>query len=150
LICTWMADFSLLFPCFLSIFLRTFFVSFVLFCFLNLFHFFFCFLYIFLFLNFSYFPLFFLHFCSLFFSSLSAYHSFIHSFIHPSINQWLYSPLLGPGLFFSFVIIFTQTLGLLGRVISQSRGRYLHTGQHKQNKRTHTHPCLEWYSNPRS
>jgi hypothetical protein len=38
----------------------------------------------------------------------------IHSFIH----QWLYSPLLGPGLFFSFVIIFTQMAGFLGRVIS--------------------------------
>jgi hypothetical protein len=59
---------------------------------------------------------------------------FIHSFIH----QWLYSPLLGPGLFFSFVIFFTQTVGLLGRVISTSQGRYLHTGQHKQNKRTET------------
>jgi hypothetical protein len=45
-----------------------------------------------------------------------------HSFIH----QWLYSPLLGPGLFFSFVIIFTQAVGLLGRVISPLQGRYLH------------------------
>jgi hypothetical protein len=32
------------------------------------------------------------------------------SFIH----QQLYGPLLGPGLFFSFVIIFRQTVGLLG------------------------------------
>jgi hypothetical protein len=53
------------------------------------------------------------------------------SFIH----QWLYSHLLGLGIFFSFVIIFTQTIGLLGRVISPSQGRYVHT-QHKQNKRT--------------
>jgi hypothetical protein len=44
--------------------------------------------------------------------------------------QWFYSPLLSPSLFFSFVIFFTQTVGLLGRVISPSRGRYLHTGQH--------------------
>jgi hypothetical protein len=50
-----------------------------------------------------------------------------HSFIH----QWLYSPLLGPGFFFTFVIIFTQTVGLLGRWISTSQGRYLRTGQYK-------------------
>jgi hypothetical protein len=40
------------------------------------------------------------------------------------IRQWLYSLLLCPGLFFSFVIFFTQTLELLGRVISPSQGRY--------------------------
>jgi hypothetical protein len=56
------------------------------------------------------------------------------SFIH----QWLYSPLLGPGLFFSFVICFTQTVGLLGRVISPSYGRYLHTEQHKHRINAHT------------
>jgi hypothetical protein len=38
----------------------------------------------------------------------------INSFIH----QWLYSPLLGSGLFDSFIFIFTQTVGVLGRVIS--------------------------------
>jgi hypothetical protein len=48
------------------------------------------------------------------------------SFIH----QWLYSHLLGPGLFFSFVILFTQMVGLLGRGISQSQGRHLHTDIH--------------------
>jgi hypothetical protein len=48
----------------------------------------------------------------------------MHSFIH----QWLYSPLLGPGLFFSSVIFLTQTVGLLGRVIGPSQGRYIHTG----------------------
>jgi hypothetical protein len=53
--------------------------------------------------------------------------SFIHFFFH----QWLYSPLLGPGLFFSFVIFLTQMIGLLGRVLSPSQGRYLHTKQHK-------------------
>jgi hypothetical protein len=56
------------------------------------------------------------------------------SFIH----QWLYSPLLGPGFFFSFVIFFTQTVGLIGRVISQSQGRYLHAGQHKHRINAHT------------
>jgi hypothetical protein len=41
---------------------------------------------------------------------------------------------------------FSQTVGLLGRVISPSQGHYLHAGQHKQNK----HPCLKWGSNLRS
>jgi hypothetical protein len=56
-----------------------------------------------------------------------------HSFTH----QWLYSPLLGPGPFFSFVISLTQTVGPLGRVISPSQGRYLHTGQHKHRINAH-------------
>jgi hypothetical protein len=54
------------------------------------------------------------------------------------IHQWLYSPLLGPGLFFSFLIFFTQTVGLLGRVISPAQGRYLHIGQHKDRINAHT------------
>jgi hypothetical protein len=58
-----------------------------------------------------------------------------YSFIH----QWLYSPLLGPDLFFSFVIFFTQTIGLLGRVISPSQGRYRHTWQQKHKINAHTH-----------
>jgi hypothetical protein len=33
---------------------------------------------------------------------------------------------------------FTQSVCLLGRGIGPSQGRYLHTGQHKQNKRTQT------------
>jgi hypothetical protein len=56
------------------------------------------------------------------------------------IPQWLYSPLLGPGLFFSFVIILTQSVGRLGRGISPSKGRYLHTGQDK----THTQTFTPW------
>jgi hypothetical protein len=40
-------------------------------------------------------------------------------------------------LFFSFVM-YTQTLELLGRGISPSQGRHLHTEQHKQNKRIQT------------
>jgi hypothetical protein len=61
-------------------------------------------------------------------------HSFIHSFIH----QWPYSPLLVPGFSFSFVIFFTQTVGLLGRMISPSQGPYLHTGQHKHRINAYT------------
>jgi hypothetical protein len=52
--------------------------------------------------------------------------------------------LVGLGRFFSF-LIHTQSVGLLGRGISPSQGRYLHTKQHE-----HRHPCLEWESNPRS
>jgi hypothetical protein len=59
-------------------------------------------------------------------------------FIHSFIRQWLYSALLGPGLFFSFVIFFTQTVGLLGRVISPSQGLDLNTGQHKHRISAHT------------
>jgi hypothetical protein len=72
-------------------------------------------------------------------------HTYV-SFIH----QWLYSPLLGPGLLFSFVIFFTQTIRLLGWVISLSQGCYLHTGHHKHRINAGRHPCLEWDSNPRS
>jgi hypothetical protein len=71
----------------------------------------------------------------------------LSSFIH----QWLYSPLFGSGLIFSFVIFFTQSVGLLGRVISPSQGRYLHTGQYKHRINAHTDiHAFEWDSNPRS
>jgi hypothetical protein len=59
-----------------------------------------------------------------------------------SSTQWLYSPLLVPGLFFSFVIICTQTVRLLGRVISPSQSLNLHTGQHKHRKHAHSYPCI--------
>jgi hypothetical protein len=63
---------------------------------------------------------------------------------------WFYSPLLGLGRFFSFLILYT-----VGRTPwmgdHPSQDRYLHTEQHKQNKRTqYRHRCLEWHSNPRS
>jgi hypothetical protein len=67
------------------------------------------------------------------------FNSSIHSFIH----LWLYSPLLGPGLFFTFTIFFTQTVGLLGWVISPSQGRYLHRTTQTQNKRTQQTP-IPW------
>jgi hypothetical protein len=60
--------------------------------------------------------------------------SSIPSFVH----QWLYSPLSGPDLFFSFLIFFTQTVGLLGRWISPLQDRYLHAGQHKHRINAHT------------
>jgi hypothetical protein len=65
-----------------------------------------------------------------------------------SLYIWLYSP-LDLDRFFSF-LIYTQSVGLLGRVISRSQGRYLHTGQHKHSINAHRHRCLDWDSNPRS
>jgi hypothetical protein len=56
---------------------------------------------------------------------------------------WLYLPIYGStalvdlGRFLS-LLIYTQSVGLLGRGISPSQGRYLHTEQHKQNKSTQT------------
>jgi hypothetical protein len=66
-------------------------------------------------------------------------HSFIHSFINGSTAL-----LLGPGLLFSFIIFFffTQTVGLLGRVITPSQGLYLHTGQHKHRINAHTQTSM--------
>jgi hypothetical protein len=61
------------------------------------------------------------------------------------IHQWLYSPLLGPRLFFSFVIVFTQSVGLLGRVISPSQGRYPHRTTQTENKRTQTAIAFSGY-----
>jgi hypothetical protein len=47
-------------------------------------------------------------------------------------------------------LIYTQSVGLLGREISPSQGRYLHTEHHKHNINAHKHPCLVWDWNPRS
>jgi hypothetical protein len=43
-------------------------------------------------------------------------------------------------------LIFTKSMGLLGRGISQLQGRYLHTN----TEETHRNPWLEWDSNTRS
>jgi hypothetical protein len=61
----------------------------------------------------------------------------VNSFIHSFIHQWLCRPLLGPGYFISFIIFFTETVGLLGWVISPSQGRHLHTGQQKHRINAH-------------
>jgi hypothetical protein len=63
------------------------------------------------------------------------------------LSLWLYGP-LDLGRFFSF-LIYTQSVGLLGRGISPSQGRYLHTDQHKHRINAKRNPCLEWDSNPR-
>jgi hypothetical protein len=47
-------------------------------------------------------------------------------------------PLLDPGLFFSFAIVFYTDGRTIGRGISQSQSRYLHIGQHKHRINAHT------------
>jgi hypothetical protein len=61
----------------------------------------------------------------------------ISRFVCSVIQQWHYSPLLGPGPFFSSVIFFTQTVRPLGRVTSPSQGRYS-SEQHKHRINAHT------------
>jgi hypothetical protein len=63
------------------------------------------------------------------------------------VSIWFYSP-MDPGCFSRFSI-YTQSVELLGRGISPSQGRYLHTEQHKHRINEHGYPCLEWDSNPR-
>jgi hypothetical protein len=52
---------------------------------------------------------------------------------------------VGPWSLLQFRNFFTQTVGLLGLVISPSQGRYLHTGQHKHriNADTDIHALSE-------
>jgi hypothetical protein len=55
--------------------------------------------------------------------------------IYELVCLWLYSHFAGPVPCF-------QSIGLLGRGISPSLGRYLHTEQHKHNK--HTQTSMSW------
>jgi hypothetical protein len=50
------------------------------------------------------------------------------------------------GLFHISFLILRQSVGLLGRGISPSQGRFLHTEQHKHRINAHRHPCLGWES----
>jgi hypothetical protein len=69
--------------------------------------------------------------------------------IYVSIYLWLCSPLLVLAAF-SVSWSYTQSVGLLGRGISPSQGRYLHTEQHKHKTSVHRYSCLDWGWNPRS
>jgi hypothetical protein len=61
-------------------------------------------------------------------------YTFIHSFIH----QWLYKPLLGRGLFFSFVVFF-YTDGRTSWTRDQPVAKpLLHAGRHKHRINAHT------------
>jgi hypothetical protein len=63
---------------------------------------------------------------------------FIFNILLIFMYQWLYSRLLGPGCFFSFVILYTV-------------GRTPWTGDQSVTRPllTHRYPCLKWDSNPR-
>jgi hypothetical protein len=56
----------------------------------------------------------------------------------PDFLYYLYSP-RGPWPLLSVSWSFSQTVGLLGRVISSSQGLYLNTGQHKHRINAYTH-----------
>jgi hypothetical protein len=62
----------------------------------------------------------------------------VHSFIH----QWLYSPLLGPGLFFSFVIVFTDCR--IPWTSDQPVSKPLPTHRTAQTVKTHTQTSMPW------
>jgi hypothetical protein len=59
----------------------------------------------------------------------------LSSFIHSSMAL---QPFVGPWPLIHFRIFFTRMVGLLGRVIGPSQGRYLHRGQHKHRLNAHT------------
>jgi hypothetical protein len=65
------------------------------------------------------------------------YSSFFHSFIHSSMAL---QPFVGSWFLHFRDLFFTQSVGVLGRVISPSQGRYLHTRQHKHIINAHKHP----------
>jgi hypothetical protein len=97
--------------------------------------------------NASFFFALFQKFAAILFVSLFAFWQIITS-IYLSIYDSTVL-LLDLGRFFSF-LIFTQSVGLLGRGISPSQDRYLHTGEDKYRINAHRHPWFEWDSNPRS
>jgi hypothetical protein len=67
----------------------------------------------------------------------TSYYLFNHSFINDSTAIcWT------PGLFFSFVIFFTQTPWMSDQPVDKPLPT--HRATQTQNKRAQTHPCLEW------
>jgi hypothetical protein len=63
---------------------------------------------------------------------------FIYIYIHIHIHSPLIPSSYGAEVFIFLWIYYTQSVGLLGRVIGLSQGLYLNTGQQKQNN-AHTH-----------
>jgi hypothetical protein len=65
----------------------------------------------------------------------------IRPLVHPKLSPpppLALQPFVGPWPLLQFHYFFTQTVGLLGRVISPSQGLYLHTGQHKHRINVYT------------
>jgi hypothetical protein len=50
---------------------------------------------------------------------------------------------------FSVSWFYTQSVGLFGRGIRPSQGRFLHTGQPRRIINVHRYQCFQWDSNPR-
>jgi hypothetical protein len=68
-----------------------------------------------------------------------------HPYAHPSTClPVILQRFVGPWLLFQFLDLFTQSVWLLGREMSPSQGRYLHTGQHRHRVNAYRHPCLKW------
>jgi hypothetical protein len=65
-------------------------------------------------------------------------HSFAQCEAITRLPSVIYNSFINGSTALSFVIFFTQTIGLFGRMISPSQGRYLHTGEHKHRINAHT------------
>jgi hypothetical protein len=73
-----------------------------------------------------------------------------HPSVYLSIYLWLYSPFLGLGCLFNFLI--SYTVGRTPWTADQPvASRYLRTGQNKRriNPHRYRHPCIKWVSKPR-
>jgi hypothetical protein len=70
--------------------------------------------------------------------------------VHLSVYIWLCSPFVGPRPLFQFLDLFTQSVGLLGRGISPSQSRFLHTHDSTNRINARRRTCLKLDSNPRS
>jgi hypothetical protein len=98
----------------------------------------------------------------LFFFSIAPFSNFM--FLFPGNQKWESWPpivvvsfasvycgcttLVDLDWFFS-LLIYRESVGLLGRRISPSQGRCLHKEQHKQKINADRHRCLDWDWNPR-
>jgi hypothetical protein len=87
---------------------------------------------------------------SIYISIYSFIYLLIHSFVHSCSSHLEHGVSVKRFISLQF-LNFKQTVGLLGRGISPTQGRYLHRTSQTQNKRTqYRHTCLEWESNRRS
>jgi hypothetical protein len=68
--------------------------------------------------------------------------------IHLFIRQWLYSPLLDLGRFFSFLIFYRVARTPWTGDQPVARPLRAHTRQHKHRINAHRQPYLKWGSNP--
>jgi hypothetical protein len=84
-----------------------------------------------------------LHFLFIYWSAaqfqlyLKGWNAGFHLGLAKSFFQMALSP-CGPWLIFG-LLMYSQSVGLLGRVISSSQGLYLNTGQHNHRINTYTH-----------